>query len=139
MKVFIDTNVALDTMVPGHASEKASCVILSIGGTLDMCICLSVQSLADIACVIRKLATPAGTRDRLRVLIDKCKVLSMSDQVIYKALRNGSPDFEDALQVECADLECCDCIVTNNKDHFEDYTILPVFTPEEFLSHIDAE
>lgn len=133
MKIFLDTNVILDTIIPGRRYEHSSARILSIRNSIDMSICISILSVADIAYILRKTESRDKTLERVRILFDKCKILPMNDIHLYKAFRSLSPDFEDALQMSCAWLECCDCIITGNVQHFRPYTTIPVYTPEEFL------
>ena len=62
----------------------------------------------------------------------------MNDMQIHDALKCKSPDFEDSLQIMCAEEKGCDVILTNNVTHFRDYTDIPVLTPAEFLSHAQS-
>lgn len=54
----------------------------------------------------------------------------------YNALKSDCPDFEDALQIYCADDGNCDVIVTRDKKHFDAYTDIPVYTPKEFIKKL---
>lgn len=138
MKIFLDTNVILDCIIPGRRYEYSSARILSIRNTIDISICISILSVADIAYILRKMESRDKILQRLRILLDKCKVLPMNDMQLYKALGSLTPDFEDALQMSCAWMECCDCIITGNVQHFGTYTTIPVYTPEEFLDKADS-
>ena len=60
----------------------------------------------------------------------------MSDMFLYDALRSDCPDFEDALQIACAEADNCDFILTSNIRHFQRYTRIPVYTPAEFLEKL---
>ena len=42
-------------------------------------------------------------------------------------------DYEDLLQYQCALHGNCDVIVTNNKNDFEEFSTIPLFTSKEFL------
>ena len=42
-------------------------------------------------------------------------------------------DYEDLLQFQCALQGNCDVVVTNNKDDFEEFSSLPLYTSKEFL------
>ena len=71
----------------------------------------------------------------LKKILDKWKILSVGDMDVWRAVRSSCPDFEDALQISCAE-GYCDVIVTADKKHFESCTALPVFTPEEFMEQL---
>ena len=75
----------------------------------------------------------------LKSLMGIFNVLPMNDMQIYVAVRNGSsPDFEDNLQIMCAEYGGCDLVITDNVSHFRDHTDIPVLSPDEFLEHCSA-
>ena len=55
---------------------------------------------------------------------------------ILRALKSDCPDFEDALQIACAESNTVNILVTNNKKDFERFTDLPVYTSKEFVMRI---
>ena len=65
-------------------------------------------------------------------------ILPNNDMGVLHAVRSGHPDFEDAMQIACAEYELCDAIITRNKKHFEPYTDIPVYTPEELIAKISS-
>jgi predicted nucleic acid-binding protein len=60
-------------------------------------------------------------------------VLPMDENLLADSLEQEVKDFEDMLQYQCAIRTNCDCIVTINTKHFSSFTIIPIFTPTEFL------
>ena len=66
--------------------------------------------------------------------LDCFVILPDSDMDVYSGIRSDNPDFEDAMQLCCADAGRVDAIITNNKKHFAPYTDIPVYTPDEFLA-----
>lgn len=134
MKIFLDTNVILD-LILGREGEGFAREILEKRINKDFeRICISFLTVADTAFVIRKMKTEE-IKDILRNLSRICNILPMNDMQILDALKCKSPDFEDNLQIICAEYGECDVILTNNVRHFKDYTDIPVLTPEEFLKH----
>lgn len=136
IKVFLDTNVLLDTIVPGRPNCEYSRMIMSLDVKDGIRKCISMQSVADTAYVIRKLVGKAECIERIRTLFKVCSVLPMTDIDLYDALRLLAPDFEDALQLSCAENESCDCIVTGNVKHFAAFSTIPVYSPLDFLSRL---
>ncbi len=134
-KIFLDTNVLLDALLPGRPSAEASRKILAVGNE-ETRLYFSSLSVANLAYVLRKNLGKDRAVDIIGMLFKRFYVLPVIDMDIYNALRSGCPDFEDAMQISCADFGNCDCIVTNNIRHFRGYAALPVFTPEEFLDGI---
>lgn len=64
-------------------------------------------------------------------LIDIVKVLPVTDKHISEAVYKSGIDFEDNVQISCAE-EFCDAIITDNIKDFKN-TTLPVQTPKEVI------
>ena len=138
IKLFVDTNVILDTVEPSRiATSGESTRIMQLVALQDhIRLCISMQSIGDVAYLGRKRVGKEGIKLKIREYMNRCKILPMNDMILYEALKLDCPDFEDALQIYCADHNCCDYIITNNKKHFSGYTDIPVYTPKEFLKKI---
>jgi len=136
MKIFLDTNVLLDTILPDrmHTEDTLTLMNLPLIHRWDCRICVSILTLANTAYIARKVVGLEEVKMRLRTILDSYHISPMGDQCLYHALRATSPDFEDALQIAAAEADACDVIVTHDKRHFQGHTVLPVYTPEEFLA-----
>lgn len=134
MKLFIDTNVVLDTCLPARPGKQKSEEVLSLENPADTRIYMSSLTVANAAYFLRKHAGKAHAADVISRLFREHFVLPVTDMNVYDALRSDCPDFEDALQISCADYGDCDCIITNNVKGFRGHSPLPVFSPEEFLA-----
>ena len=135
MKIFLDTNILLD-LVLDRAGAPDARKIVDIGKDNSWVkLCVSYLSMANIAYVLRKRPTEE-IKDCLTRLYKLVDILPMNDMQLMTAIRNcDCPDFEDALQIMCAEEKGCDVIITSNISHFRPYTDIPVFSPAEFLSH----
>ncbi len=136
MKLFLDTNVLLDTMLPSRSHQEPTFTLLNMPfiHRWDCRICISILTLANTAYIARKIVGIDEVKMRLKTIIDSYHISPMGDQCLYTALRSSSPDFEDALQIAAAENDACDVIITHDKKHFTGHTCLPVYTPEEFLA-----
>ena len=135
MKVFLDTNVFLDTLLPKREFKNESFEILGLHKLKDFRLHISSLSIANIVFCARKYVP----KNELFEVVDNIrynfKVLPLGAADIDSAIESGFPDFEDAMQIAMAEMES-DVIVTGNKKHFAPYTALPVFTPKEFLEKL---
>ena len=61
------------------------------------------------------------------------EVMPMDGTQLRAALTRQVKDFEDMLQYQCAISGGCDCIVTINTKHFQKYTNIPIYKPDEML------
>lgn len=81
-----------------------------------------------------------GRRRATARLIDLLKLVSVAPQdeeTILRGLALGWPDFEDALQMLCADAVGADYLVTRNTRDFEAGAIR-VVTPAELLAVLEG-
>ena len=133
--IFLDTNVLLDDILAREGTGSAQ-KILQLGVEKVLRICLSAITTINIAYITRKSVSRERLYEVFRMYLDYFVILPDSDMDIYGSIRSDNPDFEDAMQLACADTARVDAIVTGNKKHFAPYTDIPVFTPDEFLAKI---
>jgi len=140
-KIYLDTNVILDLYIPGREGKAAARTLLDLQEASEDSIrlYLSFLSVADIAYVLRKYYDKAGLKKIIRELLHFCNVLSMSDIFILDALDSSSPDFEDALQLCCAETADCDFLLTSNLRHYQGNTWISVLTPGQFLEKLQEQ
>lgn len=134
MKAFIDTNVILD-FVTGRPGVEEACDILQAGEEGKVALCVSFLTMANTAYIARRGRTQAQLHELLAGLSEMLNILAMDADQFAQALQQPSPDFEDMLQIVCAQYHRCDCIVTHNKKDFPQAS-LPVLSPAEFLQAI---
>ena len=137
MRVFLDTNIIMDTLIKGRPSTESSLKIAQLAKEDSFRISISALSIADAVYSCRKHFDHQSLLSHIDKIRNTWRVLSLDEYNIHDALRSDCPDFEDALQISIAE-EDCDVIVTNNTKHFKGYTALEVCTPEEFLANISA-
>ena len=137
-RIYLDTNVVLDLYLSGREGRDAARSLFDLREAYpkELRLHLSFLSVANIAYILRKTFSRAHVADYIRDLLQICQAVGMSDMFLYDALRSDCPDFEDALQIACAETDNCDFILTANIHHFKEYTRIPVFTPAEFLEKL---
>lgn len=137
-KIFLDTNVILDLYIPGREGKAAARSLLDLKESAgdDIRLYISFLSVADIAYVLRKHYDKVRMKEIIRGLFHFCDVLSMSDFSIFDALDSSCPDFEDALQLSCAEIKECDFLLTSNLRHFQEETWMTILTPAQFLEKL---
>ena len=140
IKLFVDTNVVLDTIDHNRTPEWASSeAIMDLVKQSDYFrLCISMKSIADISYVGGKLERQDIIRTILKNFLRNAIILSLDDIALHDALNSTCPDFEDALQISCAESKDCSYIITRDKKHFGAYTDIPVYTPKEFITKLKA-
>ncbi len=135
IKAFFDTNLILDIVDKRAWEPEVKKAMDGITSDEWGRMYVSYLSLANIAYIKRKESREI-VNSTLRQILKEFNVLPMNDMQILRSIRNASaPDFEDSLQIACAEDKDCDLILTRNPDHFRPYTWIPVLTPAEFLAH----
>ena len=134
-KIFLDTHVILDLYIPGREGKAAARALLDLKESAgdDIRLYISFLSVADIAYVLRKHFGKERLKELIRELLHFCDVLPMSDSSIYDALESPCPDFEDALQISCAEMKECDFLLSSNLRHFQGNTWITVLSAEQFI------
>ena len=137
MKIFLDTNVLLDLYFPERGGMEEVATIIDIPRHDDHTrVYFSILSVANTAYSLRKRVGKEASTKCLKELFKAVNTLPMNDMCYYDALRSDNPDFEDALQIACADYGNCDVIITRDLKHFGPYTDIPVYTPKEFIKKL---
>ena len=139
MKIFLDTNVIIDRISEREGSYLANALFSYYNSGSDR-LYASFLSIANTAYILRKTHTRLKLHDLIKDFLSECCILPMNDMQIYEAVRSGtSPDFEDNLQIICAEYGGCDLIISHNVAHFRSHTDIPVLSPQEFVSHCCVE
>jgi hypothetical protein len=71
-------------------------------------------------------------------LLQAVKVCPLNESILDAAFALPFNDYEDAVQHCCATATGLDAIVTRNVRDYRNST-LPVFTPAQFLSHLESQ
>lgn len=133
MKVFLDTNIILDTILDRpHSDESDQVLARGVMGKFEMY--TSFLSIANLAYVLRKMPQ----HEMLDLLSETCSILnviSMDGALLNSAISRPFDDFEDGLQYQSAMSEGCDCVVTNNVKDWHASTI-PVYSSLDFLQFL---
>ncbi|MBO4475424.1 MAG: PIN domain-containing protein [Bacteroidales bacterium] len=138
MRVFLDTNVILDTLITGRPNSEVSTRLVGKVKSDEIRFSISSLSIADAAYSCRKEYSREGLINSIDIIRRKWRVLPFAEYNIYDAINSDCPDFEDAIQISIAEGDA-DVIVTNNVRHFKGYTALEVVTPQEFLDRVSAD
>jgi predicted nucleic acid-binding protein len=134
MRLLLDTNVLSDALLirPGKPASEA---ILNLCESGTHQAIVAWQTLPTVSYYYRRGHTDAETWEMLREMIAFIDVPTVGKSDVIKALSYAITDFEDALQLSCAEADRADAIITRNVKDFVSSPIR-VFAPEDFLAHI---
>ena len=132
MRVLLDTNVVLDSMLrrqPWHVEADA---ILSAAAQGQLICAVTPHSLATAFYVGRRTVGTAQARADIRNYILAFDILPLDKQALLDADALAGNDLEDNLQIAAAVAAHVDAIVTRNVGDFA-HSGVPVWTPAELL------
>ncbi|MBO4476062.1 MAG: PIN domain-containing protein [Bacteroidales bacterium] len=138
MRVFLDTNVLLDLLIPIRPSAMDSLVAVQ---TIRRCryeFFVTTQSILDLNITARRGHKSQEDIDVLiKWLLDFANVRHIDCFSLKVALESGHPDLEDSAQLACAEEEECDLFLTTDKCILErDVTPMMVMTPGQFIDRM---
>ena len=132
MKALIDTNVILDVLCSRKSFVKFSSIVWKYCEVSRIKGYISALSVPDIVYILRKELKTKQVIDTL-FLIFNVADLRVSDLKKAGAMKSG--DYEDALQMICAERIRADYIVTRNTSDFAGSRV-PVITPYELVGEL---
>ena len=138
MRIFLDTNILLDVLVPGRSSGFASHTALQVIKRCRDEIYLSAQSIIDIYYTANKCHVDREDIDSFTEwLLNFTNVRFIDSFCIREALKAGHPDFEDSAQIACAEEEECDVFLTSDNGILgRGIDSMLVMTPEQFVDRM---
>ena len=74
--------------------------------------------------------------DAMKQMADIVEILPLGKQEVMSAIAQPVKDFEDMLQYQCAKAADCDCIVTNDRRHY-DFSDIPYFSSATFVERLE--
>jgi predicted nucleic acid-binding protein len=135
MRVLLDTNVLLDSMLqrpPWHADADA---ILQAAGHGEVTCAATVLSLANLFYVGRRVVGTDQARIGVQSCLNSFEIVAIDRQVLLDADALPGSDFEDNVQIAAAVASGLDAIVTRDPSGFA-HSPLPVWSPAELLQHL---
>ena len=117
MEIFLDTNVVIDfftNRVNSVYAEKIFEFCLwenNRGAVADI-------TLTNFDYIMRKALSYQERQQDIEALLNTLEVIPAEDYIIRKALSYSMPDFEDAIQIACANSIMADVFITNDEGNF---------------------
>lgn len=133
MKVMIDTNIFLDLLLDRQPFADNSAKVLELCESRRIDGYIPASCVTDIFYITRKYSHSSETAYKaVGKVLEIAKVGSVTNSDVLTAYERHAPDFEDCLLAVCAKSMKCSCVVTRNKQDFEEMEI-EALMPEELL------
>ena len=133
MRVLLDTNVILDFFLEREPFYEAASKLFEAIAEERLFGFVSASSVTDIFYICRKQTQSfEEARDIIVMLLKLCNICPVDRSALDMALCSKLIDFEDAVQVACAELQGLDAIITRNPVDFQSSQV-DVLSPKRVL------
>lgn len=132
MRVLIDTNILLDVLSNRPEFVDMSSKVWKLCETHRVQGFISALSIANIVYILRKELSAKKTKEVIEDLFLIFNVADLSSQDIKNAVASDYSDFEDALQIACANRILADYIITRDSKGFSKSNIIAI-SPDVFV------
>ena len=140
MKVFFDTNILVDLLVPVRPSADASSSVLDELVKNRHEIVVTTQSILDVYYIAQGYSVSKTEIDVLTAwLLNHTNVRPIDCFDLRMALEYLNPDYEDYSQLSRAEGERCSVFLTSDKNILaRGMDTMLVLTPEQFVERMRA-
>lgn len=135
IRVLLDTNVVLDVLLSREPWRSEAAALWQAVDDEQLTAYLPASAVTDIFNVARKLTDIARARQSVQVCLDAFNIGIVDRAVLERAQVLSGPDFEDNVQIACAEFNALDAIVTRNPDDFAGSPVA-VWSPEQCLKNL---
>lgn len=135
-KVFLDANILLDFTLKRDDYEQARTIVsLAVDGSIQGYITPSIVHI--VGYWLTKAYGNSKAKTILLTLLTDITVIDLPHEIVLNALHSKITDIEDALQYYTAVHYKLDYFISRDKQlQKQGIPILPICTPQEFLSEI---
>ena len=129
----MDTNIVLDYLGANQGFTDDAERVFDLAAKRKDIQLVSSSAITDILYVLRRAVKDRTlVRQKYESFRKRISILSVTEKDIDTAFARDWKDFEDAVQYTVAESNGVDCIITRNKDDFEEDRI-PCYTPRVFI------
>lgn len=135
MKIFVDTNVILDTLVKREPFYLDAAKVWTLVTDRLLEGYLSAISINNLYYIIKRLKDQATAELFVDQILDDFRIVALTKEILKQARTMRKKDFEDLIQYFSAVHEGCDLLVTHNKKDFPTLGIR-IISPTELLTRV---
>jgi predicted nucleic acid-binding protein len=135
MRILLDTNVVLDVLLNREPWVAEASAIWQANDDGRLVGFLMASALTDIFYVARRLVGRDAARIAVQTCLDAFEFCPVDRRTLELAHLLSGTDFEDNLQMVCAEMAQVDAIVTRDPDDFKTSSVLAL-TPTQILAQL---
>ena len=135
MRILLDTNVVLDVLLRREPWVSEASAIWKANDDGRMVAYLMASALTDIFYIARRLVGLEAARAAVQTCLEAFEFCPVDRHTLERAHLLSGTDFEDNLQMVCAEIAQLDAIVTRDPGDFKNSTITAL-TPANVLARL---
>lgn len=135
MRILLDTNVVLDVLLKRQPWVVEASAIWQANDDGRLVGHLMASALTDIFYVAHRLAGLETARTAVQTCLEAFEFCPVDRRALELAHLHPGMDFEDNLQMVCAEIAQLDAIVTRDPDDFKTSTVAAL-TPAQALAQL---
>lgn len=135
MRWLLDVNVILDVLADREPWADGSARVLGLVERGEADGYIAAHSVTTLYYLLSTYRNPEVARRKTRVLLQLLTVVPVDEEPLLHALDLPPADYEEAVQVACAERQGVDLIVTRNEKDFRGID-LEVLSPAELLARM---
>ncbi len=132
MRALLDTNIILDIALNRQPFAQTTQRVFDLSSQLNITLFVTATAITDPYYIARKSLGRTRTLELITNLLTLVEIAAVNRDTIIASLNSDLHDFEDAVQVNAAQLHDITIIITRNESDFVGAG-LKVYNPEAFL------
>lgn len=137
MKIFLDTNILIDFLADRPPFTTEAIEIFRRAEKGEIKLYTSTHSIATTHYILKKIVNEKHLRFLLSEISEMVIVLDITNSILKKALKSAHRDFEDAVQIACAEsLDDINYIISRKLKDFTTSAI-PAISVQDLLNRLD--
>lgn len=135
VRVLLDTNILLDVLLARQPWMANAQVVWRAHDDGRITAYASASSITDIHYIVRRHAGPSVARASVRICLRTFEICTVDRAILQSADHLPGADFEDNVQIACAEAAELDAIVTRDPRGFAGSPI-PILSPDDLLRRL---
>jgi predicted nucleic acid-binding protein len=138
LKVLVDLNIVLDTLLDREGFSESSAQVLAAAERGKLAGYLCATSVDTLDYLLTRALDRKSARRHLRTVRRLLRIATVDESVIDAAISAGWADLEDAIVHESARMADLDGIMSRDKKGFRQ-SLLPVYAPQALPALLQEE
>gem|GEM_PF-250903 len=138
MRVLLDTNVVLDVLLRREPWARDSANIWQLVDDESIVAYVTATTITDIHYVATRLTDRSKAMEAVRLCLAAFRVATVDRACLERTIQLRDRDFEDDLQLACAESVNANAIRTRDQGGFPESKVL-IWTPKECIGRVRSQ